>query len=367
MRVRRVDIYRGTLRLAEGFAHFGGAVSALEEVFVKLTADDGAVGWGEVRGNMGYFSGEHPEGIVAAVRDHLVPLVVGRPLAEAGAVIERCHRAVVGNGAAKAAVDLALHDLAARAAGVPLVRWLGGWRLPEVVGSECIFYGPPEVAAGAARRHVAAGFGILKIRVGLEPFARDLERVAAVRAAVGEGVRLAVDANQAWSVKEAIRRIRALEAFGLECVEQPVAARDLTGMAEVAGAVGVPIMADESLLSLEDAMTLVRLGGAGMFHVKLVKAGGIRRAQEVIALAEAARIPYVLGQMNEGMLATAAAAHLALATAPKYAELYGADGIVDDPTPGAVHDRGRVVVPDGPGFGTAPDETKLACVWSSAA
>lgn len=364
MRVRRLDLYRATLRLAEGFAHFGGRVDALEEVFVKLTAEDGTAGWGEVRGNMGYFSGEHPEGIVAVLRDHLAPLVVGRPIEEAGGVIERCHRAVVGNGAAKAAIDLALHDLAARVAGVSLVRWLGGHRGAGVDGSECVFYGPPEAAAEAARRHVAAGFRILKLRVGLEPFARDLERVGAIREAVGEGVRLAVDANQAWSVKEAIRRIRALEAFDITCVEQPVAARDLTGMAAVADAVGVPIMADESLLSLEDAMTLVRLGGAGMFHVKLVKAGGIRRALELIALAEASGIPYLMGQMNEGMLATTAAAHLALATAPVYGELYGADGIVNDPTPGAVHDRGRVVVPEGVGLGTAPDETQLVPVWT---
>lgn len=368
MRIRRLDLYRATLPLESGgFSHSGGAVAALEEVFVKLTADDGLVGWGEVRGNMGYFSGEHPEGILAVVRDVLAPAVVGRDVWDAGGVIDRCHRAVVGNGAAKAVLDIALHDLAARAAGQPLVRWLGGPRRPEVSGSQCVFFGPPAVAAETARRHRASGFRVLKVRVGLEPFERDVERVAAIREAVGDDVSLAVDANQAWSVKEAIRRVRVLETFGVEAVEQPVAARDLTGMAEVAQAVSVPVIADESLLSLEDAATLVRLGGAGMFHVKLVKSGGIRKARRVIALAEAARIPYVMGQMNEGMLATVAAAHLALASAPKYAELYGTDGIVHDPTPGTVHAGSRIVVPDGPGLGTAPDESALTPVWSLAA
>jgi L-alanine-DL-glutamate epimerase-like enolase superfamily enzyme len=138
-------------------------------------------------------------------------------------------------------------------------------------------------------------------------------------------------------------------------------------MAEVAQAVEVPLIADESLLSLEDAMTLVRLGGAGMFHVKLVKSGGIRKAQRLVALAEAARIPYVMGQMNEGILATTAAAHLAHAAAPKYAELYGADGIVNDPTAGAVHDRGLVRPPAGPGLGVEPDPARLTHVWSLAA
>jgi L-alanine-DL-glutamate epimerase-like enolase superfamily enzyme len=364
VKVRRVDVFTARLALEGGFAHFGGRVTALEEVFVKLTAADGLVGWGEVRGNMSYFSGESPGGILATLRDVLAPLVVGRALRERGAVLEACDRAVVGNRAAKAVLDIAWHDLAARAAGVPLVRWLGGRRRPEVLGSECVFYGPPGVAADPARGFVAQGFRIVKVRVGLEPFARDVERVAAVRAAVGDGVRMAVDANQAWSVKEAIRRIRALEAFGIESVEQPVAADDPTGMAEVAQAVTVPLMADESLFSLDHAMTLIRLGAVGMFHVKLVKAGGLHRARQLLALAEAARVPCLMGQMNEGMLATVAAAHLTLAAGPKYAELYGTDGIVDDPTPGHVHEDGRVVVPDGPGLGVTPDERKLTPAFS---
>jgi L-alanine-DL-glutamate epimerase-like enolase superfamily enzyme len=365
VRIRRLETFTATLPLAEGFSHFTGRVTALEEVFVKLTADDGQTGWGEVRGNMSYFSGESPASIVAAVRDYLAPLVVGRDLGERGAVIERFDRALAANAAAKAAVDIALHDLAARAAGVPLYRWLGGRRKAEVAGSECLFYGPVEHAADQARAYVAQGFSVLKVRVGLEPFSLDVARVRAAREAVGDAVSLAVDANQAWTVKQAIARIRALAAFGLSAVEQPVAARDFTGLAEVARAVDVPLMADESLYSLEDAMTLVRLRAVGLFHVKLVKAGGLHRARQLIALAEAARLPYVVGQMNEGLLATAAGAHLALASAPKYAELYGTDGIVDDPTPGpGVHDAGRIVVPDLPGLGFAPDEAALTRVFT---
>jgi L-alanine-DL-glutamate epimerase-like enolase superfamily enzyme len=359
VRVRRLEAFTARLPLQPGFTHYTGRVTHLEEVFVKLTADDGLAGWGEVRGNMSYFSGESPASILAALRDYLGPLTVDRPLRDRAAILVDHDRALAGNAAAKAAVDLALHDLAARAAGVPLYRWLGGRRLGEVWGSECLFYGPVEEAGPGARAHVARGFRVLKVRVGLEPFALDVARVRAAREAVGDGVRLAVDANQAWPVKEAIRRIRALEPFGLDAVEQPVAARDLTGLAEVAAAVETPLMADESLYSLEDAMTLVRLRAVGLFHVKLVKAGGFRRARQLVALAEAARLGYVIGQMNEGLLATAAGAHLALATAPKYAELYGTDGIVDDPTPGTVHADGRIVVPEGPGLGVSPDEGRL--------
>src|SRR5581483_3979812 len=222
VRVRRLDVFTASLHLDGGFAHFAGRVTALEQVYARLTGEDGLCGWGEVRGNMGYFSGESPAGIVATLREVLAPLVVGRTLGERGAVLEACDRAVVGNHAAKAVLDIAWHDLAARAAGVPLVRWLGGRRGAELLGSECVFYGPPERAAADARRYAAEGFRIVKVRVGLEPFSRDVARVAAVREAVGDDVRLAVDANQAWSPKEAIRRIRALQAFGIESVEQPV-------------------------------------------------------------------------------------------------------------------------------------------------
>jgi L-Ala-D/L-Glu epimerase len=367
MRIRRLEVFTARLPLEPGFSHFTGKVTALEEVFVRLTGDDGQVGWGEVRGNMSYFSGESPAGIVAALRDYLAPLIVGRPLRERGAAIGQFDRALAGNAAAKAALDIALHDLAARATGVPLYRWLGGRRAERVAGSECLFYGPADEAAAQARAYVAQGFRILKIRVGLEPFAFDVARVRAIREAVGDEVSLSVDANQAWTVKQAIARIHALERFGLDCVEQPVAARDLTGMAEVARAVGPPLMADESLYSLPDAMALVRLGAVGYFHVKLVKAGGLHRARQLIALAEAARLGYVLGQMNEGLLATVAAAHLALASAPKYTELYGTDGIVADPTPGHVYESGALVVPDGPGLGVVPDERQLEPVFERAA
>jgi len=280
-------------------------------------------------------------------------------------VLRHFDATVNGNAAAKAVVDLALSDLAARVAEVPLFRWWGG-RHAEVSAAQCLFYGSVAGAAEQARRYVEQGFGILKVRVGMEPFTLDVDRVSAVRDAAGPAVRLAVDANQAWSVKEAIRRIRTLERYGLDCVEQPVTARDARGLAEVARAVDVPIMADESLLFRGDAMDLIRLNAIGMVHVKLNK-GGVRYARQLIALVEAANIPYIIGGMQEGMLATVAGAHCALSCRPKYAELYGADGIENDPTKCSVHERGRVVVPEGAGLGIAPDESALALAFSRAA
>ncbi|MGH7319064.1 MAG: mandelate racemase/muconate lactonizing enzyme family protein [Candidatus Rokuibacteriota bacterium] len=358
MRLVGVDLFTASLPPARGFPPLPGSIPTREAVLVRLTTETGLAGWGEARGDPGDVSGETPAGMVATLRDRLGPLVLGRSLGERAALLERVDRTLCGNGAAKAALDIALHDLAARAVGVPLLGWLGGRRRPEVEGAACLGDRAVQAAGAEARAHVARGFRVLRVRVGLGPFERDVARIRVVREAVGDGVRLAVEANQAWTVKQAIARIRVLEPFGLECVEQPVAARDVLGMAEVARSVGVRLGADESLASLEDAMALIRLGAAAMFRITLARVGGLRAAFRIIALAEAARVPYVVGQAHGG-LATVAAAHLALASAPQHAALGGADGTAADPTPSRVHQGGQVVVPEGPGLGVAPDEAKL--------
>lgn len=358
MNIVRIAVFTKRLDLEKGFQHYRGRVASLEQVYAQVVAEGGLAGWGEVRGNLEYFSGETQRGIVAALQV-LVPRVLGRDARDIEAILADLDTGVMGNAPAKAVIDIALHDLGARAAGVPLYRWLGGRRQPELLASECIFYGTVAEAATQAARYVNEGFRILKVRVGMTPFSLDVDRLTAIREAVGPEIVLAVDANQAWSAPEAIQKIRRLERFDLTCVEQPVAARDFFGLAQVARNVETPIMVDESLISLEDAITLIRLEAAGVFHIKLVKAGGIARARRLIALAEAAHIPYVIGQMNEGLLATMAAAHCGAASTPKYAELYGADGIVNDPVAGTVHRNGKVVVPEAPGIGLEVREAEL--------
>ena len=193
MKVVRVEAFRAGLRQA--FWHASAKLSSLDQVFVKVTAENEMVGWGEVRANMPYLSGESGDSVVAALRDWLVPEVVGMSLAERGRVLRHFDATVNGNAAAKAVVDLALSDLAARVAEVPLFRWWGG-RHAEVSAAQCLFYGSVAGAAEQARRYVEQGFGILKVRVGMEPFTLDVDRVSAVRDAAGPAVRLAVDANQ---------------------------------------------------------------------------------------------------------------------------------------------------------------------------
>ena len=275
MKISRVEIFTAHLPLDREISRFGGKISHLEELYIKLTGEDGAAGWGEARGNAAHISGETPAGMEYVFKELLAPLVIGKELRGRAAVLSLVHRAVEGNGGAKSALDTALHDLAARAAGVPLYLWFGGKRLPDVKGSACIAFCSPGEAAERAHEYAGQGFANLMIRVGGESFSEDLERVKAVRDAAGEGISLAVDSGQAWTAKQAVGRIRMLEAFDIECAEQPVKARDFTGMAEVARGTRVALMADESLGTLEDGMNLIRLGAAGMFHIQLSRAGGV--------------------------------------------------------------------------------------------
>jgi muconate cycloisomerase len=326
-------------------------------VLVKLTADGGLTGWAGVGSGPGSASTETPAGVASVVRHVLAPLVLGRPLAARGALLVAFDRAG-SPGAATAALDVALHDLVARAAGVPLYRWLGGGHRAGVEAAARVLAVEPEAAGREAGAWVSRGVRVLVVRVGIGSRDRDVARLRAIREAAGEGVRLALDAASAWTVREAIARIRALEPYGPESVEEPVAADDVLGAAEVARAVGVPVVAG-TLRSLADAMTRVRLGAAGMLRVTPTRVGGLHRARRLAALADAVRLPHVVGQPGDTMLATVAAAHLALATAPRWAELGGAAGPADDPDAARVHEAGRIVVPSGPGLGAAPDEGRL--------
>ncbi|NLG93550.1 MAG: dipeptide epimerase, partial [Clostridiales bacterium] len=161
---------------------------------------------------------------------------------------------------------------------------------------------------------VKRGFRILKVKVGKEG-EKDIERIAAIRDAVGKDVKIRVDANQGWTAKEAIRILSVLEREGLdiELCEQPVKAQDIDGLRAVTKAVSTPILADESVFSAEDAMEILRTHAADLINIKLMKTGGIYGALKICAIAETCGVECMMGCMLESKLAVSAAAHLAAA------------------------------------------------------
>ncbi len=277
-------------------------------ILLELEAADGTRGYGEGSAAP-RITGDTPESVVSTLKS-LAPIVLGTDVFKIEGTVDRILK-IKGSPAAKAAVDMALHDLWGRALGRPLYRLLGGYR-DRIETDITIGIKKPSEMAISAKRAVAEGFKIIKIKVGTKPH-EDIERVQRVREAVGEKVRLRVDANQAWSTRQAVETIQTIEKFNPEFVEQPVKAEDVKGLAAVTHKVQVPIMADESVHTPADALRLVKENAADMFNIKLMKSSGIHEARKIAAIADAAGIPCMVGCMAESNVGITGALHFVLA------------------------------------------------------
>ncbi|MCE2447723.1 MAG: hypothetical protein J4F35_04835, partial [Candidatus Latescibacteria bacterium] len=233
---------------------------------------------------------------------------------------------------------------------------LGGQVRDRVLLSHSLSMGDPEAIAAQAQSLVAQGYKTLKAKIGRDLRA-DLAVLTAVRNAIGSEIVLRVDANMGWSsAKEAVRSIEAIADFDLELVEQPLAADDLEGLRFVRERVSLPIMADESVWTPADALNCVRHQAVDVFNVYVSEAGGLGAAARIFAIAEAARLPCIIGSMPELGIGTAAQAHLAFAM-PNLG--YASD------VNGCVYHSGDVIrekllPPSGPGLGVTLDEDALA-------
>jgi L-alanine-DL-glutamate epimerase-like enolase superfamily enzyme len=265
--------------------------------------------------------------------------------------LRRVQNAAAGNFGAKAAVDVALHDLAARRLGISLQAFLGS-TVNTVRTDVTLSVGDADALAAAATARVAEGFDVLKVKVGTDA-AGDVERVRRVRNAIGPGPRLRLDANQGWSRRDAVNAIRALEDCDLELVEQPVAAADLEGMAWVTDRVNTPILADESVYGVRDLVAVIRHGAADMVNVKLAKCGGLGPARTLLELAREHGLGTAVGSMMESHVGIGAAAAL-VAAYPTTAvnDLDAAWWLRDAPVIGGIRYDGSLIhLPFEPGLG----------------
>ena len=327
---------------------------------VRVETDEGISGIGEACPAY-EFTGETLWSVADVIGEYLAPAVIGRDPFDLEAIHHVWDRELytVGNQAAKAAVEMALWDIQGKALDKPLCDLIGGRArsgLQEVVA---FGWDDPEALAADTLAMKDLGIHIFKIKVGDSP-ERDEQRVAAVREAAGPGARITVDANQGWwDAKTAVRAIKLLERHGIEFAEQPVRMDDLEAARFVRGHVDVPIALDESVRGPREALACAKAGACDMFVVKLMKTGGILNALKVNAIAEAAGITVMVGNMGESSVAMSAHFHVNIALAN------AVHGDADLPwRPGALeHDLGRGIkqevvdgvswidVPAGPGLG----------------
>ncbi|MGP5414462.1 dipeptide epimerase [Brachybacterium paraconglomeratum] len=354
--VRR-HLHRAPLR--HPFVTAARRTEAVEYVVAEVELDDGAVGQGSAAETVAV-TGEDAASILAALDGPLGTALRGAR-GTIGELSDRIAGAIPGATSAKAALEVALHDAWARAAGRPLVELLGGSAEATMRNDMTVSLEEPATMAERAREAVAAGHEILKIKLGHD-IAEDRERLAAVVEAA-PSARLRLDANQGWLPDQAVEIITGFEADGLpvELVEQPVAAGDVEGLARVTAAVSLPIMADEAVWSAVDAHRLLEARACDLLNIKLAKTGGLRGAIEVAEAARRAGIDCMLGAMMEPRISITAAAHLALA--------HPAITMIDLDPPawfasalprgGIVQERGVLRLSGGPGLGLEllrPDE-----------
>ncbi len=333
-------------------------------VVVKLIGDDGTVGVGESVPLVAEF-GDPPRAIRVLIEDFFKPALLGVDVFDIEEIYRRMEGASKFHWFAKAGIDFALYDLLGKAAGVPTYKLLGGMVNPKLLLNWVIGIQEPEDAGEEALHYYNQGYRSFKLK-NREPDAA-LKSLKAVREAVGDGPEIRIDPNQSWSVSQAIDVIRKLEKYRPECIEQPLPYWDLEGMAKVRRSVGVPIMIDEGVRTIHDALRVVRLGSADIINLKIAKSGGIFYSKKIAEIAEMAGLECVVGSMLEGWIGTAAGAHFGVSctTARRACDLVGplhrSDRIVKDAEQNFTFDNGYLIMhPEKiAGFGVELDEEKI--------
>lgn len=332
-------------------------------VLVTVYTDEGLAGLGEAN-VLPVWSGETQAGAMAAIREVLAPVLIGRDPLHVTSLAEAMDRVLIGNPFSKAALEMALMDLSGKILGTPAHVLLGGrWRGPEIALKFSIGAFPPAEAARVAETVAGQGLRAVKVKVGTDPGA-DVARVQAVRSALGEGFPIGVDANGGWSESAALSAVPEMERLGVNVIEQPLPRSDFRGCARLRQRTRIPIMLDESIFTREDALEAIRQDACDLISIYPCKNGGMWRSLEIAHLAEAAGLECIIGSALETEIGSAAMLHLAVSV-PNLAASVGHDIIgplYHTHRVGAepiVFRNGCAVLPSGAGLGVELDMTSI--------
>ncbi|MGC8229133.1 mandelate racemase/muconate lactonizing enzyme family protein [Pseudobacillus badius] len=312
MYIRKLDIFVEKLPLVKPFKTALRTAKEIDNIFVVIHLENGITGIGAAAPTVA-ITGDSTAGIASVIEQVIAPQLIGQKITQFHALSKRIQQSCAGNTSAKAAVEIAVYDAACRYWDIPLYELLGG-QTNELRNDMTVSVADKEDMVNDALKAIQDGFSILKVKAGKD-WEKDTERISAIRRAVGDQAVIRVDANQGWSVSQAIRIIRELEdkQLNVELIEQPVKAYNIAGLKEIKQHVQTPIMADESLFSPIDAMKLLSEQAVDYLNIKLMKTGGIRRAVQIADMAEAAEVECMIGSMMESIVSVSAAIHLAVA------------------------------------------------------
>ena len=289
------------------------SVEAMTDVVVRIDTDGGISGWGSAPPTA-KVTGDTIGSITGAIDEYIRPLLLGKDVENIEYNLDLLDKSLLKNTSAKAAIDIALHDLWAKSINQPAWKLFGG-NGREIETDVTISINTPEEMATDALRAQNDGFRIIKTKVGNNTDI-DFLRLKAIRDAVGNDIKIRIDANQGWKPAEAVRILNRFQdaELNIELVEQPVRAGDIRGLAYVTAHSPIPVVADESCWSPEDAISLLYEGTVNIVNIKLMKCGGIRSARSIIGIAHAVGAEVMMGCMLECKISCAAAIHIASAS-----------------------------------------------------
>jgi len=364
LKIERVEVFGVAMPLVMEFKNAYLSKSVVKSAVVRVTATGGAVGYGNIDPTPGY-SKESIEDSLKMIQAKLAPAVIGMDPTNIHRLTAKMDAVVADFYDAKATIDMACTDLSARVAGMPVYTYLGGAVKDRLMFNAWISIQSPENAAKETAAWQKQGFRSCKIKVGGDIYA-DRDRIKAVREACGPEFNIRIDANAGYDADTSIKLAELVAPYKLQLFEQPVPADDIAGMARVrkaANAVGLSIMADESVIDHASLINIIRMDAADIVKVKVMKQGGFLNTRRMIATAEAAGIRCVVGH-GFGLGVNTMAEIMLAATSDNVIDglecvgpLKTRDDIV---TLKLDLSKGSIGLPDGPGLGVTLDDAKLA-------
>jgi L-alanine-DL-glutamate epimerase-like enolase superfamily enzyme len=343
MKVIQSECLVKTLRLSESYSIAYESVDRCDNVFLCISTREGFTGRG-CAAPAENVTGESSRDVLECYRKTIEPVLKGEDVFRYAWILDTLRKEIPDKPSALAMVDMALHDILAQKAGLPLCRLLGSYR-SSMPTSITIGIMPLENAIEKARNYIKHGFTILKIKGGIN-VQEDIDKINRIREAVGKQVKIRFDANQGYTVEDSLEFIKGTLKASVELFEQPTPARELQLLAEITRKAAIPVMADESLLSLKDVFRISKDRCTDLINIKLMKTGGIQEAMHINSVAKAAGIRVMVGCMDESALSISAGLHFALSRPNiKYADLDGHMDILNDPFDGLIKIENGVLFP----------------------
>ena len=359
MKIDQIEFYHAVLKLKQPFVTSLAYRDHANNIFVRIRTEEGIDGWGECSPSP-MINGENVDTCFTVGKLVATQLIGENPL-DIEANVSTMNKVIFGNSSIKSAIDIALHDIASKAAGLPLLKFLGGDVHKKIYTDYTVGLASVEEMVKRAREVKNMGFDLMKVKLG-DGGAKDVQRIKAIREAIGYDIKIRIDANQGWKVKEAIQTLQDLAPYNIQYCEEPINKRNYFRLKKVRNNSTIRIMADECLSDHYDARKLIQGHHCDYFNVKLGKSGGILEAQKIIKEADQAQVEMQIGGFLESRILFTANCHLAhTSDLVKYFDFDSPLFMETDPIIGGMEYMSdwEIKLPDAPGLGVEVDQSFL--------